>query len=124
MPRSPKTPCRHQGCRALLDKPGFCDKHRKQAYSQYHQSSENHKENNRFYFRARWRKVRALHLQQEPFCRECRKEGRLVEANIVDHIIPRDHGGSEYEDHNLQTICRNHHSRKSMLERKAISVVD
>lgn len=63
---------------------------------------------------ARWRKVRAAKLAKEPLCREHVKQGQVVEATEVDHIIPH-RGNMElfFRDDNLQPLCKSCHSRKT-----------
>lgn len=116
MPRSAPTPCRHQGCKALLSSPGLCDQHRKQQHKQYHDTSATHKERNRFYQRSRWKRVRQSVLNAEPLCRQCKSIGKYVEASIVDHIIPIADGGSEYDTANLQPLCKSCHNAKTAAE--------
>lgn len=54
-----------------------------------------------------WLKIRAEHLEMEPWCRACG-----IHATDVDHIVPRRQGGSD--DHpNLQSLCHSHHSQKT-----------
>ena len=117
MPIRAKTPCRHLGCRALLDKPGFCDKHRRETFKVQRQAMSIDKaEHDRFYHRAAWKKVRLLQLQLEPLCRECRKVGKLTPASIVDHIIERSKGGSDFDQENLQSTCASCHNAKTRRE--------
>jgi 5-methylcytosine-specific restriction protein A len=117
MPRSAPTPCRQGGCSALVDKPGFCDKHRREAFKIQKQTvTDDYKERNRFYQRVAWKSVRTLQLQLEPLCRECRKLGKLVAATVVDHIIPIANGGAELDLDNLQSLCRSHHEAKTRTE--------
>jgi 5-methylcytosine-specific restriction protein A len=112
MPRSAKIPCRHGGCRALLDKPGFCDKHRKEVFKQQRQVlTEDKLEHDRFYRRVQWRNVRALQLSLSPLCCECRKLGKLTPAVVVDHIIERSKGGADYDMNNLRSVCTSCHNR-------------
>lgn len=106
MPIRAPSPCRHGGCAALLDKPGFCDKHRREVFKAQRASmSPDKAEHDRFYHRAPWKRVRALQLQLEPLCRECRKVGKLTEATVVDHIIERLKGGADYDMNNLRSVC-------------------
>lgn len=117
MPVKAKTPCRQGGCRSLLDKPGFCDKHRRETFKAQRQAMSIDKaEHDRFYHRAAWKKVRALQLQLEPLCRQCRKEGRLVAATVVDHIIERSKGGADYDQNNTQSVCQSCHNAKTRRE--------
>lgn len=114
MPRKAKYPCRQGQCIALLDKPGYCDKHRRApVVVSVTKLSEDYKERNRFYQRAAWKKVRAEHLQLEPLCRKCRLIGRLVEAKIVDHIVTIESGGAELDHSNLQSLCTSCHNAKT-----------
>jgi 5-methylcytosine-specific restriction endonuclease McrA len=48
-------------------------------------------------------------------CIECYKEGTIKEANVVDHILQRKHGGTDDYD-NLQSLCDHHHNIKSANE--------
>ena len=113
MPRSAKVPCRHGGCSDLLDRPGFCDEHRKQHNIKYHQNSSTHKERNRFYQRAKWKRVRNYQLLQFPFCKSCQSKEILTQATVVDHIIPIAEGGDEYDQNNLQSMCVSCHNAKT-----------
>ena len=110
MPIRAKSPCRLPGCRALVDKPGYCPAHAKKSraflYKQQKSAmTEDAKELKRFYDRVAWKKVRALQLQLEPLCRECRKIGKLTAATVVDHIIERSKGGADYDHNNLRSVC-------------------
>ena len=63
---------------------------------------------------SRWRKARKLFLERNPLCVECRKEGRLTPATVVDHIIP--HRGDQklfWDETNWQPLCKEHHDRKT-----------
>jgi 5-methylcytosine-specific restriction protein A len=118
MPSSAPSPCRHPGCRALVEKPGFCIAHAKtyRAAAYQRQKSEQtpeEKESKRFYDRVAWKKVRSIQLQDEPLCRKCRSVGRLTEATVVDHIIERSKGGDDYAQENLQSLCKPCHDAKT-----------
>jgi 5-methylcytosine-specific restriction protein A len=63
---------------------------------------------------ARWRKARALFLRQHPLCAECRRNGALTPATVVDHIIP--HRGDLtlfWDQKNWQPLCKSCHDRKT-----------
>jgi 5-methylcytosine-specific restriction protein A len=59
-----------------------------------------------------WTRIRAAHLEAEPWCRECG-----AEATDVDHIVPRAEGGTD-DDANLQSLCHRHHSRKTAIQNR------
>jgi 5-methylcytosine-specific restriction protein A len=56
----------------------------------------------------------------EPLCRHCAKKGLIVEASMVDHIVPLTAGGEKYDDDNLQSLCDRCHGVKTMAERKTM----
>ena len=55
-------------------------------------------------------------LDEEPFCRECLKQGKQVASDVVDHIIPLAWGGSD-DRGNKQGLCDPCHDAKSAAER-------
>ena len=125
MARFAKHPCRANHCGVLLDKPGYCELHhiehtvldkRKSYQVQKLAVTEDYKERNRFYQRSAWKKIRAAQLRIEPLCRACREQGKLIEAGIVDHIIPISDGGEALDLSNLQSLCKPHHDAKTRRE--------
>ncbi len=66
----------------------------------------------KFYQSKYWRVIRAEVLRMEPLCRECKKEGKLTDARVVDHIKRRHDGGGE-EFSNLQPLCHYCHNSKT-----------
>ena len=110
MPRAPKRPCKHPGCPELTYSPTrLCETHRKQEHKTYsdHQRS---KAEVKFYQSAAWKKIRAKQLFTSPNCMMCGKP-----ANVVDHIVPRQDGGTD-EPGNLRSLCRSCHSKKTLHE--------
>ena len=62
----------------------------------------------------KWRKARARFLRRNPLCAECRKEGRLTPAMVVDHVIP--HRGNQalfWDEGNWQPLCKVCHDKKT-----------
>lgn len=63
-----------------------------------------------YYGTAEWKRLRAEHLEIEPWCRRCLAEGQgLVAADQVNHMLARKRGGKS-EHGNLESLCRRHHS--------------
>ncbi len=59
----------------------------------------------------------AQHLAAEPLCRRCQQEGRVAEADEVDHIVPVKLAPHlRLDPSNLQSLCKPHHSRKTQAE--------
>lgn len=114
MPHLPKKPCRYPGCPNLTNET-YCEIHKKQANKEYNQYQRD-KFSKTFYNTPKWREIRKLKLTQSPFCEECRKNGTIVKATIVDHIKPIKQGGEPYALDNLQSLCWSCHSRKSIIE--------
>jgi 5-methylcytosine-specific restriction protein A len=56
-----------------------------------------------------------MYLCEHPLCVECERKGKLVGANVVDHISP--HKGQDdpqfWDERNLQALCPSCHSRKT-----------
>ena len=67
----------------------------------------------KFYQSPRWRRLRALILQREPLCRECKKQSRITEAKVMDHIVSIRLGGERLNEDNLQPLCHSCHNSKS-----------
>lgn len=66
---------------------------------------------------AEWRRLRAQHLRDNPWCVMCASFGKVERATEVDHIIP--HKGDEalrLDPDNLQSMCKWHHSQKTAKE--------
>ena len=63
---------------------------------------------------ARWRTARALVLKQHPLCAFCQAEGKLVQATVVDHIIP--YRGDQrlfWDQSNWESLCKECHDKKT-----------
>ncbi|MDH5338777.1 MAG: HNH endonuclease, partial [Rubrivivax sp.] len=64
---------------------------------------------------AAWVKLRQAVLARDGGlcrCAECRRSGRLLPAQEVDHVVPKAQGGSD-DIGNLQAISRECHRRKT-----------
>ena len=88
-------------------------KHRSQGRTYKHSSSFD-------YTNTMWRNTRAEKLRINPFC-ECPDcIGKMVKADMVDHIQRIEDGGDPYAMGNLQSM-RNHpcHDRKRAREKNA-----
>ena len=102
MPRKPLQPCAHPGCPNLSDE-RYCELHRKE-----HEYKRN-PESNKKYGRA-WKRIRDKYIKEHPLCEMCEKEGRLVPAEEIHHILPVSRGGTHSRD-NLMALCRSCHNK-------------
>lgn len=68
---------------------------------------------------SRWQKARETFLRKHPLCVDHQRRGRVVEATIVDHIVP--HRGDQalfWDTNNWQSLCKTcHDSHKQRIER-------
>lgn len=114
MPHKPKHPCSYPGCPNLTNE-RFCESHKKKTDSDYNKY-ERDSFSKTFYNTPRWRETKKRKLTISPFCEECRKNGTIVKATMVDHITPIKQGGDAFALDNLQSLCWSCHSRKSVEE--------
>lgn len=110
MPTAPARPCPAVGC------PQFqpCPTH--QSYAGRLQRTPWRG----LYRTARWQRLRAAVLADEPLCRMCAQQDRVTAASHVDHVIP--HRGDEtrmFDRANLQPLCARCHSAKTLAESRA-----
>ena len=108
MPVKPQSPCLAPGCPNAASQRGRCAEHARQYDRRRGTPTERG-------YGAAWRKRRAAFLAEYPHCVACWREGWVVAATEVDHIVPRQQGGSD-EWTNLQALCKPHHSEKTMRE--------
>jgi 5-methylcytosine-specific restriction protein A len=63
-----------------------------------------------------WNKFRLHILERDCYlCQTCRREGRVTNANIVDHILSKAKGGKDTEQ-NCEAICKPCHDKKTIEE--------
>ncbi len=64
-----------------------------------------------------WTKARDLFIRKNPLCILCQREGRTVQATIVDHRTP--HRGDMvlfWDESNWQSLCKPCHDKKTARE--------
>lgn len=96
--RTPKS-CGRFGCKGYAEQGYFCLQH------QPKREDERVPANQRGYD-SHWTKFRDMYLRQHPVCCRCSKA-----ANVVHHIKPLDEGGDQYDEANLEALCRADHER-------------
>lgn len=112
-PRKPQRPCSYPNCPELTDD-RYCDKHKKEVDNEYNKTSRPFKY---LYNTSRWRKARKLFLQDHPLCEECKRNGVVKSATVVDHIEPHKGNGELFwNQSNWQALCKECHDRKTAKE--------
>lgn len=109
MPIKPKKPCKHPGC-SELTYAKYCNTHNELYKNERLSAAERG-------YDSRWRKARNIYLKEHPLCAFCLKEGKFVQATVVDHIIP--HRGDKklfWDMNNWQPLCKSCHDKKTMTE--------
>ncbi len=116
MPMRPSKVCGHGSC-GLLAKSGsrYCDKHNVSGWGRWQQ--ERGTDTQRGYG-WQWRKLRRLILERDNhLCQEHLRQGKLVPATDVDHVVSKASGGTDSEN-NLQSLCRACHQTKGTRARQ------
>ena len=73
------------------------------------------------YQTAQWRTLRQVQLSKQPLCESCIKNGKVVQANHVDHLFAWNKIGKQAFYNNVfQSLCTNCHSHKSAQEKQDI----
>ena len=70
-------------------------------------------------YNGKWQKASKTYLERNPCCIMCEAEGRIVKADVVDHIIPHRGDSKLFWDtkNNWQGLCKPHHnSTKQKIE--------
>lgn len=122
MPNAAPRPCLHPGCGALVrDGSGRCPKHhdvkRQADKQQQRQYDKERGSSSQRGYGSRWRKARAAYLCAHPLCEVCLKQGLVVPAEVVDHIVP--HKGDQglfWDSSNWQALCKPCHDAKTSRE--------
>ena len=108
MPKTPKRPCRYPGCPNLCEKGIYCREHSDYSADRLRGGAAARG------YDAHWRKARKVFLSCHPLCVECLKNGVLIPATVVDHIVP--HRGDRelfWDEQNWQPLCKDCHDRKT-----------
>jgi 5-methylcytosine-specific restriction protein A len=73
------------------------------------------------YKTAAWAAIRARQLSTSPLCAACLIDGRITQANHVDHVFPWAAIGPHAFTQNLfQSLCPECHGIKSGLEKRGV----
>ena len=83
--------------------------------------TEKRKEFNSKYQTAQWRKLRQIQLSKHPLCASCLTDGKITQAEHIDHLFPWSAIGEEAFYRNVfQSLCQSCHSIKTTLEQRGV----
>jgi len=115
MPTIPKyNKCRELGCNnPKTYRSTFCSKHGGGL-------TQRNKENNKLYNSNFWKKLRIAQLSKEPLCASCLTQGRVVQAEHIDHVFPHRQDEKKFRYNIFQSLCAICHTYKTQEEDKGI----
>ena len=120
MPWAARKPCAHAGCNVLVNRADrYCQTHRRKTWREEAQARRADPERRALdaqYRGQAWRKYAKAYLASNPLCVQCKAEGVVAVAVLVDHIIPTAQGGDFWDGRNHQALCDHHHRVKSARE--------
>lgn len=105
MPTIPMHFCAEPNCPHLVSS-RYCPEHA----SAYEHARGNYTFR-RLYRTARWARLRALVLNEEPLCPECMADGLITPCTDVHHHKQKATEQNFFDRANLQALCHEHHSR-------------
>ena len=105
MPHKPAKPCAYPGCPNLTQK-RFCEKHAALAAREYDKYTR-HEPGKRYGYA--WRIIRNRYAMAHPMCEKCLEAGRYRKMDVVHHILPLEHGGTN-DVSNLISLCNRCHA--------------
>lgn len=100
--------CATPGCAMRVPK-GHCPAHARMREQGRYNADMRH-----LYFSARWLRLRAQVLDEQPLCPTCQAERRIEPGTDIDHIVPHRGDLNLFWDRaNLQALCHACHSAKT-----------
>lgn len=117
MPTVPRSQCDHYQCKAHSIKGSrFCTQH-----TSTKTVSIDRQAFNAPYKTAAWAHIRQRQLSAQPLCAACLIDGRVTQADHVDHLFAWQTIGHQAFTRNIfQSLCAECHGIKSGLEKKGI----
>ena len=121
----PKKICNYPECRELIDmKHTYCKDHGVSKDNHYRKYNRD-KDRDKFYHSKKWKHKRLEVMQEyQGLCQECKSQGQIVPADVVDHIVELLDGGDELDNDNLIPLCHYHHNIKTRHEKNKRNSLD
>ena len=120
MPSIPAyTVCQQLGCKQTRSKyNSYCLEHGgRDALA----VTDGRRQSNSMYQSHAWRIMRQGQLSLQPLCQACLLDGRVTQAEHVDHVFRWQHiGKGAFYNNLLQSLCQQHHSHKTGVENHGV----
>lgn len=115
MPTAPlNTKCRELGCsNPKTSRSTFCNLHGGGV-------TEKGKENSKLYSQAYWKKQRQAQLSKSPLCVSCLINGKVIQAEHIDHVFPHRQNADRFRRNIFQSLCPACHTLKTQMENRGI----
>lgn len=108
--------CRELGCHSpKTNRSTFCVKHGGGI-------TEKGKANSKLYGQAYWRKQREAQLSKDPLCAACLLDGKVVQAEHIDHVFPHRQDATRFRLNHFQSLCQYHHVIKTQFEGRGVYI--
>lgn len=118
MAGSPKRLCGRPGCGALVTPPErYCPTHAESERKLAAEADARRGTRTKRGYTNAWTKASIGYRRKNPWCVICKRAGRMVPSECVDHIKP--HGGDQelfWDKTNWQALCGTCHSEKTARE--------
>ena len=92
------------------------EKKRKISYVPERKQQTRTEKNYGFYNSKLWRNTSRLYRMDKPLCEVAEFFGEVLEANVLDHLIPINEGGAKLDERNLMAMSHKYHNKKSGME--------
>lgn len=81
----------------------------------------NRPRSNDLYHTSRWTKESRAFRRSYPLCEHCKKEGKIVPADVTDHIIPFPVCPDFWDMNNWQALCNRCNIQKGLKDKELIN---
>lgn len=110
MPKQAFQVCSYPGCTELV-RSGYCEKHSTTINQSRQEPQLEHDPTHQRLYDRKWKRIRLMHLANNPWCETCLDHGIYTPAKEVHHVIPHRGDQQIFKTGPLQSLCHKCHSR-------------
>jgi hypothetical protein len=78
--------------------------------------TEKGRENSKLYSQSYWKKQRQAQLSKSPLCVSCLSNGKVIQAEHIDHVFPHRQNPDRFRRNIFQSLCPACHTLKTQME--------